>query len=554
MKALRWIFGVGCLLAVVPMDAGAVVAHQWSRGLGDADYQSVNAVTTDASGNVIVTGWFSGTVDFGGGSLTSAGGADIFVAKYNSAGVHQWSKRFGDASDQQATSITTDSNEYIVLTGLFMGSVSFGGGTRTSAGSYDVFLAKLDPDGIHEFSKRYGNSTAQAGYSVTTDADDNVILVGNFYGEIDLGGDNLISSGFNDVFVAKFDQEAEHLWSKRFGDSNDQLGTSVTTDASSNLIIGGWYNGSIDFGGGNLTSTGVGDIFLAKLDSNGDHQWSQRFGSGIGIDQYAYSVATDASENVFLTGGFYGNVDFGGGVLTSSGAGVDLYLAKFDPSGAHQWSFRCGDGTDQYGYSLATDASGAVFVTGSMDGIVDFGGGALTTGGGNDVFVAKYTSAGAHEWSARFGDGGSQFGQSVATDASGSVIVGGNFEGSVDFGGGNLIGAGAFDGFVAKFGESVTGVFDVPEAAGLTLSAFPNPVESSAMIRFAVPSAGPVNVAIYDLRGRRVATLVNETRTPGTYLAVWNRRARGEECGPGVYFARMTHPAGTKTHRIVVLR
>jgi hypothetical protein len=553
MKALRWILGIGCWLIVAPLDAGAVT-HQWSRALGDADYQSVNSVATDADGNVIVTGWFSGTVDFGGGSLTSAGGADVFVAKYDATGAHLWSKRFGDASEQTATSITTDSDGYIILTGLFMGSVSFGGGTRTSAGSYDVFLAKLDPDGIHEFSERYGNSTAQAGYSVTTDADDNVILVGNFYGEIDLGGDNLTSSGFNDVFVAKFDQEADHLWSQRFGDSNDQLGTSVTTDASGNVIIGGWYNGSIDFGGGDLTSTGVGDIFLAKLDPDGAHQWSQRFGSGSNIDQYAYGVATDAGENVFLTGGFYGSVDFGGGTLTSSGAGVDFYLAKFDPSGAHLWSRRCGDGTDQYGYSVDTDNAGAVFVTGSMDGTVDFGGGALTSGGAADVFVAKYTSAGAHEWSERFGTGGFQVGQGIASDASGSVIVGGNFEGSVDFGGDNLTSAGNLDGFVVKFGGSVTGAFDGPALAGLTLSAFPNPIVSSAVIRFAVPSAGPVSVAIYDLRGAHVATLVNETRGPGTHLATWNRRAGGKELGPGVYFARVTHPAGSKSHRMVVLR
>src|SRR6185295_18184313 len=107
-------------------------------------------------------------------------------------------------------------------------------------------------------------------------------------------------------------------------------------------IIGGWYNGSINFGGGALNSADVGDIFLAKLDPGGGHLWSKRFGGA--NDQYAYGVATDASQNVFLTGGFYGSLDFGGGALASSGTGVDLYLVKFDASGAHQWSQRFGDG------------------------------------------------------------------------------------------------------------------------------------------------------------------------------------------------------------------
>ncbi len=159
----------------------------------------------------------------------------------------------------------------------------------------------------------------------------------NFYGTFNLGGPTRTSAGFNDVFVAKFDPDGAYEWSKRFGDSNDQFASSVTTDADENVIITGWYSGAIDIGGDNLVSAGASDIFVAKLDQAGDHLWSRRFGDV--NDQSAYSVAVDASQNVIVAGGFYGTVDFGGGPLTSAG-GLDLCLVKFDAAGTHQWSRR----------------------------------------------------------------------------------------------------------------------------------------------------------------------------------------------------------------------
>jgi hypothetical protein len=150
----------------------------------------------------------------------------------------------------------------------------------------------------------------------------------------------------------------------------------------------GYFNGSVDFGGGPLTSVlGSFDIFLAKFDSAGNHLWSKRFGGA--SNEYPTAVAVDGSGNAFLTGDIFGSVDFGGGLLTSAG-GQDIFLAKFDPAGNHLWSKRFGDTVGQLGKGIAVDGSGNAFLTGAFFGSVDFGGGPLTSAGLADIFLAKF--------------------------------------------------------------------------------------------------------------------------------------------------------------------
>ncbi|MDH3217262.1 MAG: hypothetical protein OEN01_13420, partial [Candidatus Krumholzibacteria bacterium] len=216
-----------------------------------------------------------------------------------------------------------------------------------------------------------------------------------------------------------------------------------------NVVVTGDFQGTVDFGGGNLVSAGSTDIFVAKYDASGAHQWSQRFGST--NSDAGYGVAVDASGNVVVTGEFRGTVDFGGGNLVSAGSD-DIFVAKYDASGAHQWSQRAGSTNLERGYGVAIDASGNVVVTGPFQGTVDFGGGDLVSAGSTDIFVAKYDASGAHQWSQRAGSTGGDIGQGVAVDASGNVVVTGEFQGTVEFGGGDLVSAGSTDIFVAKFG------------------------------------------------------------------------------------------------------
>ncbi len=428
---------------------GTPFAHNWSQGFGDAADQLNVRATVDGSGNVIAAGDFEGSVNFGGGDLTSVGDNDIFVAKFNATGNHVWSKRFGDGLVQYGTDVSVDGAGNVIVTGYFEGSVDFGGGVLTGSGG-DLFVAKFDAAGTHVWSRRFGGTDYDIGHGVAVDGSNNVIATGSFRASIDFGGGVLTAPGISthDIYVAKFDADGNHVWSKNFGDASAQAGYGVAVDGSGNAIVTGFFDSSVNFGGGVLTNPGAQDIFVAKFDATGNHVWSKGFGDA--EDQTGFGVAVDGSGNVIAAGSFWSSVDFGGGALTSAG-GTDAYIAKFDASGNHVWSKRFGNASSDDVYGGDVDGSGNVIVTGTFYDSVDFGGGALTSAGDGDIYLAKFNASGNHVSSKRFGDTDTQWGNSVAVDGSGNVILAGAFRGGVDFGGGVRTSTGGFDIFLAKF-------------------------------------------------------------------------------------------------------
>ncbi len=150
-------------------------------------------MVVDASGNSIVTGHFYGTVNFGGGNLTSVGPTDIFVVKFSAAGVHQWSQSFGGAGSQAGVSVATDATDNVLIAGVALTGFDF-----------DISVIKLNPAGVPRWNSFFGGALDQYANSVAADAMGNVVLTGYFSGAVDFGGGSLTSAGSADVFVAKF--------------------------------------------------------------------------------------------------------------------------------------------------------------------------------------------------------------------------------------------------------------------------------------------------------------------------------------------------------------
>lgn len=635
-RALWFFPAVWILLA--PSLVQAIPVHQWSKRFGDAEYQYSKQVAFDGSGNVFLTGNIFGVVDFGGGPLSYALG-DISLAKFDVNGNHLWSKRFGDAYAQNAQAVATDGSGNVVISGFYGGSVDFGGGPLTSLAGANLFLAKFDASGNYLWSKSFGDSlySSEDGMWVATDASDNVIITAEFDGTIDFGGGTLTSAGSLDVAVAKFDAAGNHIWSKNFGDASFQVPHAVATDASGNIVITGYFGGSVDFGGGPLTSGGL-DMFVAKLDPAGAHLWSKNFGNALG-----YSVATDGFGNVVTTGDFNGTVDFGGGPLTEAGGG-DIFVAKFDGSGNQLWSRAFGNTDYQHCESIATDGANNVFITASFPGTVDFGGGPLTSAGYDDIFVAQFDANGNHLWSQRFGDANwSDASTAVAADGSGNIAITGYFPGTVDFGGGPLTSAGGQDIFLAKFfndqpipvlittfnatprhgaisvtwnvrsDESLqsytlyrhndthpqgtvvaTGAFnstvrsyvdtsvepgktyhyelmihtqggnDIRSAMATATTPrlqttlgqnYPNPFRPETSIEYTLGERSNAVVGIYDASGRLVVRLNQGVREAGSYRTDWNGRdSAGSVVGSGVYFYRLEGVPNVASRKMVRLK
>jgi hypothetical protein len=226
------------------------------------------------------------------------------------------------------------------------------------------------------------------GTDVAVDGSGNVVLTGAFMGSANFGGGALVSAGQEDGFVVKLNSAGNHVWSRRFGGTDFDRGHDVAVDGAGNVVVAGQFTGTVDFGAGARRSTGFFDSFVMKLAAaNGGHLWSTNFSSS--WDDVADGVAVDGAGDVVVTGYFQETINLGGGALQSAGQS-DVYAVKLGgATGAHRWSRRYGDGENQFGYGVAASSNGTVLLTGLFGGSADFGTGALRSTGSGDVFLTS---------------------------------------------------------------------------------------------------------------------------------------------------------------------
>ena len=429
-------------------------AHVWSKDFG-GPLPSASVVSlglaVDSLGEIAIAGYLQGSVDLGTGTVTSAGGNDIFVAKYTAGGIPLWSRRVGSSLDDRAQGVAVDGSGNVFVIGSFQGTVDFGGGAVTSPPTYvNSFLVKYSPSGIHLWSKRLSSTGMDEGLALAVDGQGNVTAAGVLYQTSNFGGSSLTTAGGADVWVARFSPAGAHLWSRRGGGTGDDWVYGVAVDGAGNASITGFSTASADFGGGPVTGAGAKDVIVAQYSSTGGHVWSRRVGGS--ADEVGRDIAVDDSGNVFVTGNFASaSVNFGSGALSNAG-GADIFLTKYSAQGASLWSKRFGSSISlsEAAYGVGTDGAGNVMITGTVAAPIDFGGGVLNGDNYYDIYVAKFDAAGTHRWSKRTGAGE---GTSVRGDGAGNVIATGTFSGvsTVNFGGANLESPGATDSFLVKF-------------------------------------------------------------------------------------------------------
>ena len=428
-------------------------AHIWSSGWGGPLGDEGNSLAVDAANNIFFGGYANGPVDFGCGPVAVAAGNDAaLLMKRSPAGACLWNRSFGHNS--QIVGVAADAVGDVVATGIhgIDIDIDLGNGHVTSVGGNDGFVVKLDPGGAPLWSKTFGDAAAQTADSVAVDSAGDVIAYGYFNGTIDLGGGPLESAGSSDLYVVKYSPTGVHLWSKRFGDVTTQLAKGLAVDPSGNIVITGTLNGTVSFGGAAVATAGNGDSFVAKLSPGGAHLWSKAFGDA--TNQVGSGVATDAAGDVILSGYFLGTMNFGAPTVPMTTAGgADCYIAKLDPTGAPLWSLHAGAINNQSFVAVAVDPFGNIGTVGVLNGASSFGGPVLTSAGGNDIMVAKYSPSGAHLWSRSFGDPASQGVKGLVFDNVGDLLFIGLIFGPTDFGGGPVIGVGGEDMFLTKLGQ-----------------------------------------------------------------------------------------------------
>jgi hypothetical protein len=362
-------FGAGAMMGGQIKDAFVAKLRPdgsalWSKRFGgnaiDDDVQEAHRVTIDAEGNILIAGFFIGTIDLGGGPLVSAGRRDAFVVKLDASGNHVWSKRFGNTSDQRARGIAADPAGNVFLAGTAFGAIDFGAGPVQSAGLEDIFLAKLDRNGQHIWSKLFGDAQTQEAWDLATDGEGNVAMAAYVLGNVDFG-DGMTLGGVNpDAAVVKVSASGATLWSHRFGDQQHQFGQSIAIDRQGDVVLAGSMQGVVDFGDGQVQSSGAHDLLVVKLASSGSVRWYRRYGGE--HEQPSLLVAVDAADAVVLTGFFLGTLDFGSCPLVAPERSA--FAAKLDSAGNTLWSQRLGDTVVHVGTGVTAGPMGDVFVVG----------------------------------------------------------------------------------------------------------------------------------------------------------------------------------------------
>lgn len=359
----------------------------WAIPVGGASPGHDRAIAVDSAGNSYFTGSFQSTLTLGGTTLTSKGDRDILLAKLDGLGKPLWASSAGGSGTDKGTAIAVDGAKTTYATGNFVSTATFGSTSLTAQDSSAAFVAKLDAIG----NVAAAVSAEATGDSIAVDAAGNSFITGSFSETATFGSTTLsTSSMFNpDIYVAKLDSGGNFLWAVSGGGTGVDNGKSIAVDASGNVFITGVFAGTATFGPTTLTGAGD-DIYVAKLDSSGNFLWAVSAGAGgSSLTGYDYSIAVDSSGNSYITGTFHGTATFGSTTLTSSGPGSDIFVAKLDGSGAFVWAVSAGGTLSDRCHSIAVDASGHPYITGSFSQTVTFGGTTLTSKGGSDIFVAK---------------------------------------------------------------------------------------------------------------------------------------------------------------------
>lgn len=393
----------------------------WAKQIGGSGLDISWNLSVDALGNVYTAGEFSDTVDFDPGvgtfNLSSIGSQDVFISKLDTDGNFLWAKQQGGVNLDRAWSITVDPAGNVYTTGEFEGSADFDPNPDlpfflNSVGERDVFVSKLDTDGNFVWAKQFGGNLGEKGLTVAVDSVGNVYSSGSFRGEADFdpgfGVFNLNSTvtvnnnPSIDVFVSKLDPDGNFIWARNLGGNQNDEGTGLAVDESGNVYTTGFFQDTADFDPGegtvNLSSNGTQDIFISKLNSEGNFVWARNFGGN--VNDRGISAVVDNSGNVYTTGEFTGTADFdpGEGIsnLTSAG-GNDVFISKLTADGNFVWARQLGgSGNDDTSSSIQVDSSDNVYVTGGFSNSVDFDPGAglfnLDSFGNRDIFISKLTT------------------------------------------------------------------------------------------------------------------------------------------------------------------
>lgn len=392
---------------------------------------SARGIAVDTSDYVVAAGYTGGNLD--GNTLT--GSQDLFITKYDSAGTRQWTRLLGVAG-----AITTGQGVAISGTSIYAGGYTFGNlDSQTLTGTTDLFLTKYNSAGTKQWTRLLGVGAGQTfAFGVGIDSAGNPLVIGESNGNFD--GHTV--AGLFDLALAKYDSAGTKQWTALLGVAAvNTVGYAVAADSANNVFAFGITEGGVD----SNVLVGTKDALLVKYNASGTRQWTRQLGVA-GASTDGLGVATDSGGNIYVVG--YTTGALSGNALTGT---TDAFVAKYDTSGARQWTRLLGVAAKSTkARAVAVDSAGSIIVTGETTGALP--GNVLT--GDPDLFLAKYDSSGTRQWVSQIGATSNKFtiGFGAGFDSSLSLYLAGTTSGNLD--GNTLIGIN--DGVITKFTSAGT--------------------------------------------------------------------------------------------------
>lgn len=381
----------GCNVYIAKYDANG--NYLWVKNIPINASYGANSMTKDASGNLLITGFYSGTnVDFdpnGGTAYLSSvsGSSDIYIAKYDADGNYIWAKSIGSTGTDVSNEIVTDESGNMFITGYYNGTVDFdpdaGTANLTSAGSSDIFIAKYNSGGALLWAKSMGGTNTDDSRDLELDGSGNIFITGSYYSTADfdpgVGTVNLTSAGYNDIFFAKYDGSGNYLWANSMGSTSYDIGSGLDVDAGGDVYVAGTFNNTVDFDPGpgtvNYTAALGNSSYFGKYDAAGNYVWAKM----LPLNTANIDVLLDPCGTMFLSGSYMSgsvstiDLDPGSGsanVSVPGGLPPPNYniFARYDLNGNYIWGNvfgrTCYCSVMGYKAALATDGVSYVYYSG----------------------------------------------------------------------------------------------------------------------------------------------------------------------------------------------
>lgn len=373
-----------------------------------------------SNGRIVTSGLFADNITFDNVTLYSSA-MDTFVTMYDSStGKILWARTMNGTSFALPGDVIMDSHEHVYVLINFEQSISIDSLVFTSSGGYDVLLAKLHNNGSVIWTRQVSGPGDAFATGITIDQNDDILFIGYFTQQVTLDSFQLTASGSRNVFVAKYNSSGSLVWARNYNAKDDNR-YRIQVDSSGNLVLSGSFSNIVQFDSFTLETVGFSAVFVVKCNSTGAPLWATQAGFVPRTRVRSTDVAIDSFGNIYITGSFSGNVDFGNYSLSSDG-GEDIFVACYSSSGNVSWVKRAGSFSGS-GVAIAVDAADHVYVTGQFTQSINFDPITLSAVGASDVFVVSFSKTGSVIWAKQVGSANNDQAADITVDSRGNVFA-----------------------------------------------------------------------------------------------------------------------------------